>query len=150
MSFALLLVYLTSGPQYIATGLCLLSWARTVFVTKGPVFSYIKPSRPSINNNQVYSTLVTHPYSVICQLQLPLPSTMGSLVSGAVTGLITGVSGLVTGNANDQNFRNGWTQQTLGTVTAANPKKNVIIVFPPHDQNLQGSKYQQLVCKTPT
>ncbi|CAD6593803.1 MAG: hypothetical protein ASARMPRED_007958 [Alectoria sarmentosa] len=75
---------------------------------------------------------------------------MSSLVSGAVTGLITGISGLVSGNANDQNFRNGWTQQNLGTVTAANPKKNVIIVFPPHDQNLQGSKYLQLVCKTPT
>lgn len=75
---------------------------------------------------------------------------MGSLIAGAVSGLITGVSGLVSGNTNDQNFRNGWTQQNLGTVTAANPKKNVIIVFPPHDQNLQGSKYQQLVCKTPT
>ncbi|KAL9070303.1 MAG: hypothetical protein Q9161_004996 [Pseudevernia consocians] len=62
---------------------------------------------------------------------------MSSLISGAVSGLITGVSGLVSGNANDQNFRNGWTQQQIGTVTAANPKKNVIIVFPPHDQNLQ-------------
>lgn len=57
---------------------------------------------------------------------------MSSLISGAVSGLISGVSGLVSGNANDQNFRNGWTQQQIGTVTAANPKKNVVRVFRVH------------------
>ncbi|CAF9904553.1 hypothetical protein IMSHALPRED_000104 [Imshaugia aleurites] len=75
---------------------------------------------------------------------------MASLVSGAVSGLVSGISGLVSGNANDQNYRNGWTQQQIGTLSAANPGKNIIVVFPPHSQSLQGSQYQQLVCKTPT
>ena len=56
----------------------------------------------------------------------------------------------VSGNKEDQNFRNGWTQQQLGTVTAANSGKNVMIVFPKHDASkLANSQQSQLSCVCP-
>ena len=75
---------------------------------------------------------------------------MAAIASGLVGGIISGVAGLVSNNSNDQNFRNGWTQSQLGPLATANPNKNIMIVFPPHDQNFTRSQYSQLLCKTPS
>jgi hypothetical protein len=78
---------------------------------------------------------------------------MASLVGGLVSGLFQGGMGINTAanqGAEDRNFRNGWTQQQLGVVTAANSGKNVMIVYPDHDASqLVNSTTSVLECKCP-
>lgn len=78
---------------------------------------------------------------------------MASLVGGLVSGLFQGGMGINTAadqGAEDRTFRNGWTQQQLGVVTAANPGKNVMIVYPDHDASqLVNSTTSILECKCP-
>ena len=78
---------------------------------------------------------------------------MASLVGGLVSGLFKGGLSIGTAanqGAEDRNFRNGWTQQQLGVVTAANSGKNVMIVYPDHDASkLVNSTTSVLECKCP-
>ena len=74
-----------------------------------------------------------------------------ALVSGAVGGLFQ-LGNTVNQGAEDRNFRNGWTQQQLGTVSAdpANAGKNIMIVYVDHDASqLVNSKFSQLECQCP-
>jgi hypothetical protein len=74
---------------------------------------------------------------------------LGALV-GPLVSLGTGINSQVNQGKEDQNFRNGWTQQQLGVVTAANPGKNVMIVYPKHDASqLVNSQLSQLECVCP-
>lgn len=69
-----------------------------------------------------------------------------SFLVGPLIKLGTGINA----SKEDQNFRNGWTQQQLGVVTAANSGKNVMIVYPKHDASgLVNSQQSQLECKCP-
>ncbi|RMZ86608.1 hypothetical protein DV736_g6166, partial [Chaetothyriales sp. CBS 134916] len=78
---------------------------------------------------------------------------MAALLSGLVGPLFnvsTGINSQVNQGKEDQNFRSGWTQQQLGVVTAANPQKNVMIVYPDHDASqLVNSQLSQLECVCP-
>jgi hypothetical protein len=74
---------------------------------------------------------------------------LGALV-GPLVSLGTGINSQVNQGKEDQNFRNGWTQQQLGVVTAANPGKNVMIVYSNHDASqLVNSQLSQLECVCP-
>lgn len=66
-----------------------------------------------------------------------MPKLASSVVSG------------IQGNNADKEFRNGWTQQQLTTVSGQNAGKNIMIVLPKHTETFQGSKQQQLLCQTP-
>lgn len=74
-----------------------------------------------------------------------LAGLVGPLVSAG-----TGINSSVNQGKEDQNFRNGWTQQQLGVITAANSGKNVMIVYPKHDASgLVNSQLSQLECVCP-
>jgi hypothetical protein len=50
----------------------------------------------------------------------------------------------------DKDYRSGWTQQELGVVTAANPGKDVVIVYTDHDASgLVNSQMSVLQCQCP-
>jgi hypothetical protein len=78
---------------------------------------------------------------------------MAALLSGLVGPLVQsgmGINTAVNQGAEDRTFRNGWTQQELGVVTAANPGKNVMIVYPDHDASqLVNSTNSTLECQCP-
>ena len=62
----------------------------------------------------------------------------------------TTISGLFTASAEDQKFRSGWTQQSVGEVSSANPGKNVLIVDSDHDASkLVGSQQKVVACPCP-
>jgi hypothetical protein len=70
---------------------------------------------------------------------------------GPVFKLGVGIASQVNQGKEDQNFRNGWTQQQLGVVTAAHQGKNVMIVYPKHDASkLVNSQQSQLQCVCPS
>src|SRR5579859_242044 len=74
---------------------------------------------------------------------------IGSVVQG-VAGIGQTIANAVNGGNADKDFRNGWTQQQLGVVTAANPGKNVMIVYPDHDASgLVNSQMAVLPCQCP-
>lgn len=50
----------------------------------------------------------------------------------------------------DQAYRNGWTQQELSTLGSQNPGKNVMIVYPNHTANFQGSQQSTVICTVPS
>ena len=73
-----------------------------------------------------------------------------SFLVGPLFQVATGINGQVNAGKEDQNFRNGWTQQQLGVVTAANPGKNVMIVYPKHDASkLVNSQQTQIQGQCP-
>jgi hypothetical protein len=78
---------------------------------------------------------------------------MAALIGPLVSGLFQGGMSINSANnqgSEDRNFRNGWTQQQLGVVTAANPGKNVMIVYPNHDASqLANCTNSILECKCP-
>jgi hypothetical protein len=85
---------------------------------------------------------------------IPIISTkMAAIFGGLVSGLFQGGMGINTANnqgAEDRNFRNGWTQQQLGVVTAAHAGKNVMIVYSDHDASqLANCTTSVLECKCP-
>jgi len=74
---------------------------------------------------------------------------LGGLVSGLVKGGLS-IGTAANQGSEDRDFRNGWTQQQLGVVTAANPHKNVMIVYPAHDASkLVNCATSILECKCP-
>ncbi|KAK5122221.1 hypothetical protein LTR85_004131 [Meristemomyces frigidus] len=73
---------------------------------------------------------------------------LGPLI-GVVPKIATSVVGGIQGNNADKEFRNGWTQQQLSVVSGQNSGKNIMIVYPKHTANFQGSQQQQLQCQTP-
>ena len=69
---------------------------------------------------------------------------------GAFTNVATSINGQVNAGKEDQNFRNGWTQQQLGEVSSQNPGKNIMIVYVKHDASkLVNSQLSQLQCVCP-
>ncbi|MCJ1328675.1 hypothetical protein MMC10_005352 [Thelotrema lepadinum] len=61
-----------------------------------------------------------------------------------------GITSAVNNNKEDQNFRNGWTQQQLGEVSSKNPGKNIMIVYVKHDASkLVNSQMSQIECDCP-
>jgi len=56
-----------------------------------------------------------------------------SFLIGPLFSIATGIHGQVNAGKEDQNFRNGRTQQQLGVVTAADLGRNLRVVYPKHD-----------------
>jgi len=62
---------------------------------------------------------------------------------------VQGIAGGVQASNADKQFRTGWTQQQLAQIAGQNSGKNVMIVYPKHTANFQGSQQSQLVCTCP-
>ena len=79
-----------------------------------------------------------------------MAAILGQLIP-LVGAAIPHITSAINGNKEDQNFRNGWTQQQQGEISAQNPGKNIMIVYVKHDASkLVNSQFSQLLCTCPS